>query len=323
MEIKNFNIVVIDFSKNVELEEGIKSLAITEFSCDGIEDFSLDEPTVDSILGERAYSGGDVPESVIDEVSERANAQTNDYKVKFYFFTDNCEENAKDFYEAVKEVEGLSVEMAQEEYSDWNDEWRKHYRPIEVSSRMTVIPEWFKEEGYKENDNAVYIYPGMGFGTGEHETTFLCLKHLDNIRDELPEEGTCLDFGCGSGILGIGTIKMKNMLVEFCDIDPAALDNCVQNLELNLVESRLNGHRLVIRNRFTPKKYDIVFANILEHVLKTEKEVLLDSLKPGSFLILSGILNEQVDGILEEYSSLENISVLSKGDWSAILMKKN
>ncbi len=162
----------------------------------------------------------------------------------------------------------------------------------------------------------------MGFGTGEHDTTYLCLKLLDNIAEQLTDGGECLDFGCGSGILGIGAMKLKNMFVEYVDIDTAALDNCVQNLELNFYENELNGQRLVIRDRFIPKKYELVFANILQHVLISEKPVLLESLKENSFLILSGILNEQVENILENYSELSVVDVISRGDWSAILLRK-
>ena len=70
-------------------------------------------------------------------------------------------------------------------------------------------------------------------------------------------------------------------------------------------------------------KYKLIFANILKHVLLSEKDLLLESLDEGAYLILSGILNEQVDDIVEEYKSLKKIDVLSKGDWSAILMKKD
>lgn len=321
MEIKKFTIVEVDFEKAPNLQEEVKYEAVEEYSCDGIEEFSLDEPQVDELLGERAYSGGDVPESVISEVEERANEETNNFKFKFYFFNDNHAESAKNFSLYLSSFEELAHSVQSLDYQDWNDEWKKHYKPIEVSERMTVIPEWFKEENYKDNKKAIYIYPGMGFGTGEHDTTYLCLKLLDSIADVLTEGADCLDFGCGSGILGIGAMKMKKMYVEYVDIDKAALDNCVQNLELNFHEHELNGQRLVIRNRFEPKKYELVFANILQHVLLSEKPTLMDSLKEGSYLVLSGILNEQVETIIDAYSELSVVDVVSRGDWSAILLK--
>lgn len=322
MEIRKFTIVEVDFKNATALQEEVKQMAVDEYSCDGIEEFSLDEPQVDELLGERAYSGGDVPESVISEVEQRANANIDNFKFKFYFFNEGHEKNAKNFMIYLSTFEELVVQEDLLDYQDWNDEWRKHYKPIPVSERLSVIPEWFKEGDYKKNKKAIYIYPGMGFGTGEHDTTYLCLKLLDNIAHQLTEGGDCLDFGCGSGILGIGAMKLKNMFVEYVDIDTAALDNCVQNLELNFYENELNGQRLVIRDRFTPKKYELVFANILQHVLISEKPLLLDSLNENGFLILSGILNEQVETILENYSELSVVDVISRGDWSAILLRK-
>ncbi|WP_419173226.1 50S ribosomal protein L11 methyltransferase [Halobacteriovorax sp.] len=315
-----FKIVTIEFKTSSQCEE-VNKIALNDFEVDGIEEFSMEEERVDEILGERAYSGGDVPESVIDEVVDIS--ANEDVKKFNYFFFQGDISRAEEFANTLDQMD-LSYEIKEEEYSDWNEVWKKHYAPIEVTDELSVIPEWFKEDDYKTNDNNIYIIPGMGFGTGEHETTYLCLKHYMAVKDDFKDKDLCLDFGCGSGILGIGAVKKNNMLVDFVDIDPAALDNCHENLKLNLVEDRLNGHRLIARKRFSvDDKYKLVFANILKHVLLSEKDLLLESLDDGAYLILSGILNEQVDDILEEYKSLKKIDVLSKGDWSAILMKKD
>ncbi len=109
----------------------------------------------------------------------------------------------------------------------------------------------------------------------------------------------------------------------FCDIDKSALDNCVQNLVLNFDGENLQGSQLVIRERLSQgKKYQLVFANILEHVLLIEKETLIESLEQKGYLIVSGLLNHQVDNIVREYSSLKKIDVLTKNDWSAILFQR-
>lgn len=321
VEKGNFNIVHVKFNDKSEAVN-VSEIALSAFGADGIEEFSINEQLVDEILGDRAYSGGDVPLEVIDEVEDETKLR-EELRYKYYFFNGDIgrsEDFAAHLTENFPEIE-VNIEIG--EYADWNEEWRKHYAPIVVTDDLSVVPEWFKEEGYKENKNNIYINPGMGFGTGEHETTFLCLSLFDEFKTFIPEKSLCLDFGCGSGILGIGAIKLRDMQVDFIDIDPAALDNCLTNLQLNFHEEDLNGHALVARNRFEiSEKYNLVFANILEHVLISEKPIILDSLADDGVLILSGILNEQVDNIKDHYKSLELLSVKSKGDWSAIALRK-
>ncbi|MEE3079486.1 MAG: 50S ribosomal protein L11 methyltransferase [Bdellovibrionota bacterium] len=316
-----FLVVKVKLTDPAVIEE-VKEIAFGKYDADGIQEFAIDEARVDEILGERAYSGGDVPEEVIDEVSD-ITTETNDFDYSFYFFNGDIT-RGEGFSKAVVSLDGVeSCEVENQEYSDWNAEWRKHYKPIDVKSDFKVIPEWFKEDNYKSDKENIYINPGMGFGTGEHETTFLCLSLFDDVKSEFSHGSLCLDFGCGSGILGIGAMKKARMLVDFVDIDPRALDNCLTNLKLNFEESELNGLRLISRDRFElSDKYKLVFANILEHVLISEKELLLDSLDSKGYLILSGILNHQVDNIKSQYESLIYLDHISKGDWSAIIFKK-
>jgi len=321
---KKFYEVKVVFNNTESLDlESLNSRAMGEFDCDGVQEFSLDEPTVDKILGERAYSGGDIPESVIDEVDDVA--QCDYLSLVYYFYEgEEVEKSANEFKEFVSLNKNTASALIEERpWDDWNQEWRKHYSPIKVDESLYVVPEWEKDKTDVSEENSLFIYPGMGFGTGEHQTTYLCLKLFMNILDDLKEVDSCLDFGCGSGILGIAAIKKRNMPVVFCDIDKDALNNCLQNLELNFNGKDLSGSSLVSRDKFCASiEHKLVFANILENVLLLEKSLLIDSVASGGYLIVSGLLNNQVDNIVESYSELEKVSVLSKDDWSAILFKK-
>lgn len=320
--VEKFNFVLVQYSRdNVQLAAEINSYALEEFGCDGIEEFALEEARVDEILGERAYSGGDIPETLIDEV-QAATLDQDSVTYKYFFYQNDFEENAGDFTAFLKaNFPELPLYQAQKDFEDWNAEWKKFYTPIIVSPRLEIIPEWLKETRESSPAEKVYIYPGMGFGTGTHETTYLCLSLFDKISEKFSEGAHCLDFGCGSGILGIAALKTKNMETLFCDIDKSALDNCVQNLVLNFEGKNLEGTQLVIRDRFkADRKYQLVFANILEHVLLLEKDTLINSLEKGGFLIVSGLLNHQVDNIVQNYP-LKKVDVLSKNDWSAILFQ--
>lgn len=322
MNNNKFNFVLVQFGQNtIKLAPEINAYAIEDFSCDGIEEFSLEEARVDEILGERAYSGGDVPESLLDEVTIATESQV-EITYKYFFYQDNFEGNCADFVLFLKEnFPEIPLYTAQKNIEDWNAEWKKFYAPIIVSNRLEVIPEWLKETHLNSGAEKVYIYPGMGFGTGTHETTYLCLKLFDEISSSINSSMRCLDFGCGSGILGIASLKIKKTPTVFCDIDKAALDNCVQNLMLNLEGEKLNGTSLVIRDRYTKEKFELIFANILLHVLILEKDTILDSLASNGYLIVSGLLNNQVEKIIEEYTAVDLVKVVTKGDWSAILFR--
>ena len=305
-----------------QLEE-INALAMSDYACDGVQEFSIDESTVDEILGQRAYSGGDVPLEVIDEVDDIASGKHLSL-VYFFYQSENALEDAEIFKEYLKSNEKVvDIELCHKEWEDWNKEWRKFYKPIVVSDELIVVPEWQKNEVSFKEEDCIYIYPGMGFGTGEHQTTYLCLKLFMNILGDLAKSSSCLDFGCGSGILGIAAIKKMSMNVEFCDIDEQALNNCLQNLNLNFDGKNLDGSSLVSRRKFKGnRKFELVFANILENVLLLEKEELLKSVADRGYLIVSGLLNHQVDSIINNYSEFEKVEVISKDDWSAILFKK-
>ena len=229
----------VEIALNQEFELEIDELAYKYCECQGVEDFSIDEPKVDEILGERSYSGGDVPETVISEVEGVVETE-NPFR-KFYFPSLELSE---------KFIEGLASEFKIEgkllsaDVQDWNDEWRKHYKPIEIDAILSIIPAWEKDDSAISEKNKIFIYPGMGFGTGEHETTFLCMKSFQDFRAELPKDLNCLDFGCGSGILGIAVNKTFKAPVDLYDIDPAALENCKQNITLNDLD--LNDYKFLL-----------------------------------------------------------------------------
>ena len=323
MEDRYYYSVSINFIDRLELKEVVMAKAVDDYFCQGIEDFSMNEEQVDEALGEKAFSGGSVPQDVLDEV-DLSQAVREGQRVKFYFHEGDIENNVDNFQKYLrKNCEYLDVEVEKNNWTDWNAEWKKSYKPIEISSRLTIIPEWEKEE-WADKKEALFIYPGMGFGTGDHETTFLCLQIFDELNQN-NKFAHCLDFGCGSGILGMSALKLSPMKVDFCDIEIEALNNCKQNLELNFLPDQLDGQRLVSRERFVVKKdYDLIFANILEHILIEEKELLKECLKENGSLIVSGILIEQMKKIKDEFSEMgfqlkeEKI----KGQWAALLFLK-
>lgn len=310
-------VTLFHLQSSVQQRAELVSLALENLNALGAEEFSLNEPEVDALLGERSYSGGDLPEEILDEVEEKVLNRPGTFR---YFFED--EESANSFYQHVKEHYLCEAQLERQPAQDWNAEWKKHYSAIEVNDELTILPSWEIGKQHKGR-YSVAIHPGMGFGTGSHETTFLCLKlfteHLlhKNIRG-------VLDFGSGSGILGLAALKFfPELKVDFYDIDPEANKNCYENAKLNGLENC--AFRLLLpeyRDKLL-SSYDVVFANILENILLLERDQLVSMTAPGGSLILSGILTHQAPAVIQAYSPhLELIQRLDKGDWSALLFQR-
>ena len=327
MEEKTYSELSIKvIEKESDWLEVLKEKAFEEYSCGGSLDFFMDEPEVDEALGEKAYSGESIPGNVLETI-EASQELEADRWVKLFFYEEDHRNNVDKFQKYLrKSFPDLVYKEELRPWLDWNSEWRKSFKTIEVSTHLSIVPEWEKEN-WKGRKEGLFIYPGMGFGTGNHETTYLCLKIVDDlIHRKKVNFDSCLDFGCGSGILGIAVLKLiENIPVDFCDLEIEALENCKNNLEINFPGKDLNGCRLVSRERFSPvKKYALIFANILEHVLLKESPLLEECLLDDGFLILSGILLEQRENIKEEFNSKGFIFIDEKvkGAWAALLFKK-
>lgn len=292
-----------------ELIEIISNLVFIKFNCRGIDEYSLDEKSVDEILGERSYCGGDVTADLIDEVD----SIENDQRVVLYF---DLEQNLLELATFLKEL-NLEFEICIKEDQDWNSEWKKHFSKIVIDEEMDVVPSWDKK-GKKDD---ILIYPGQGFGTGSHETTYLCLKLLREFNKV--SSFKVFDHGCGSGILGIAAkIHFNKADVHMYDIDSQAYENTIQNIILNnysedeIVVFKYDDKELI------NGRYDLIFANILLHVLRDEKEFLLNKIANNGKIIFSGILNEQLDELKEIYNNLKFVKSIVKNDWTAAIFEK-
>ncbi|RLA64232.1 MAG: hypothetical protein DRQ88_05205 [Epsilonproteobacteria bacterium] len=306
-------IAILNSATEEELIE-INQKAFDDFNCEGIEEYNLDEESIDEILGREAYLGAEIPLELIEKLEGKSQ------KIKYHFIG----EGAEDFKRYLEE-KGFKVELARNPWDDWNKKWKQFYKPIVVSPELKIIPILEEDKEFIREDDCIYIYPGMGFGTGTHETTFLCLKMFTDLFKSGFKPASCLDFGCGSGILGVATLKLTYTNVLFCDVDREALDNCKKNLYLNFNDDRLHGSSLIARDRFKPSEgFDLVYANILENILLKESEVIISSLKKGGKLIVSGLLKNQEEGFLANFDSekkLEKIKTEFIGDWCAILFE--
>lgn len=189
------------------------------------------------------------------------------------------------------------VQVAYVEDSDWENNWRAFYKPIEAGQRLVVVPEW--EEIPEGSRVPLRLDPGLIFGTGSHATTRMCLAELENYA----AGSRVLDLGCGSGILGIGALVLGAVSCLGCDIDPKAPDVVLSNAALNGIGSdRLQARAGDIisdgglRAEFGGG-YDLVLANIVSDVIIPLSPFVPGFMAPGGVFITSGIIEGRQDEV--------------------------
>lgn len=202
------------------------------------------------------------------------------------------------------------------EDKDWEREWMQHYHPIQCNDNLWVCPSWIAPPDPTATN--ILLDPGLAFGTGTHPTTFLCLKWL---AEQDLKSLSVIDYGCGSGILGIAALLLGAQHAVGIDIDPQALiasrDNAVRN--------GLNPESFPV---FMPQakpsaQVDVIIANILAGPLVDLAPQILTLLKPGGLLCLSGILATQAQDVIAAYAKEINFSAPEqKDEWVCIYGKK-
>ena len=205
------------------------------------------------------------------------------------------------------------------EGDDWIDVWKKHFRPIHIGKRVVIVPEWI-DYAKADREVAVLLDSNMAFGTGEHETTSMCLEYL---QEYLKEGDTCIDVGCGSGILGISAALLGAKLSYLTDIDPIAVESSKHNALKNGVSERvIVAHSNLLDD--SEIKGDIMLANITAEILVLLAPSIPKNLKEGGTLILSGILNDRVDKVKSAFGAagLITVSEKHKGEWCALVLRR-
>ena len=306
--------IVAEFNENNFELDNLNTVALKDYGCDGVHEYSLEEDEIDKLLGARSYGGGNPPSEIFDEIEEHSKRNQIIYA---YCFSEENEKRAISWMNFLLEQSFIfRVDLIEKPYEDWNEKWREHYQEIEIAEDFSIIPSWQKENKTK----GIYLYPGQGFGTGQHETTYLCLKLFYQIKNI--SFSNCLDYGCGSGVLGLGVRFFHPKIdIDFYDIEKEALENTKQNLSYNEWENEKNLNVFIDPEKMKDE-YSLVFANILANTLIELKEDISSRVKEDGYLILSGILNEQVEDVLDHYKSFKRIQLRKKGDWSAILLKR-
>ena len=199
---------------------------------------------------------------------------------------------------------------------DWRNNWKQFFFPIPVGEKLLIRPTWRDE--YDAGDRKVInIDPGMAFGTGNHETTRLCLKCLEKY---VAEDQKILDVGCGSGILSIAAVLGAESAFGV-DIDPTAVRTAVENAEVNKVETQCE----FVAGNLTDKvsgTYDIVVANIVADAIIMLSQDVKNFMTDESVYIMSGIIDTRKDEVLNAIDKdFEVIELMEESGWVCIAAK--
>ncbi len=209
----------------------------------------------------------------------------------------------------------LETTCREVEGDDWLEIWRKHFRPLHIGERIVVCPEWINYEK-QPNEKVVKLDSNMAFGTGEHETTSMCLKLL---QEYLTPRSVCIDVGCGSGILGISAIKLGAEFAYLTDIDDIAVKSATHNCKINGVTDKVKvAHSDLLSD--AEIKGDIMLANITAEILCRLAPSIPKNLKDGGTLILSGIIESRLQTVKDAFGAqgLTLEKSIKEGEWYAL-----
>ena len=216
-------------------------------------------------------------------------------RVKFYLSDD---EEGEKILRAIQ-ADGIETEIAYIEDSDWENNWREFYHPLEIGERLLIVPEW--EQADVEGRVILRLDPGLIFGTGSHATTRMCLCALEKYSSQGKK---VLDLGCGSGILGIAALLLGCESVTGCDIHHEAPEVALSNAGLNGIEKDRFMMYVgdILKDEMLQERigtgYAIVLANIVAEVIIQLAPMIKRFMAPGGVFICSGIIEGSQDEVI-------------------------
>lgn len=213
-------------------------------------------------------------------------------------------------------VDSLTLAWREIGAQDWAEGWKQYFSAVQIGDSLVVKPSW--EDGEFPDCAVVTLDPGMAFGTGTHGTTRLCLEFIAARYDEGNGIRHILDVGTGSGILAIAALALGAESAVACDIDPVAVETTCANAAINRCEERIDATLKPLEE--IRGSFDLVVANILAEENVRLAADLCARVAPGGYLVLSGILMEKVDFVIQTFNPQFATAprVNYAGEWACI-----
>lgn len=217
-----------------------------------------------------------------------------------------------------KHIISFTIEEETLEDKNWNEEYEKNVRVIEVTDHIVIKPS-FKDYTPKKDQIIITIDPKMSFGTGEHATTRLVLKFIEKY---LHGDETVLDVGSGTGVLGIGAVMLGAKSAICIDNDEWCSLNGSENVKTNNLESKIEI-RLGEINQVIEKDFDLIVANINKHILLEIAEEIRNKIKETGTVILSGLLIVDEEDIIQKFAlfGFRTINKSVMDEWCALVLQ--
>ena len=216
-------------------------------------------------------------------------------------------------------TEKIFLEVRNVKEKNWFENWKKYYKPLKMTERLIVKPTWEPYEKQKADDIIIEMDPGLAFGTGDHETTRMCMQILEY---HVKEGVKVLDIGCGSGILGITALKLGAKTCVGVDFDNNAIKTARENAKINGVKDKIvfkEGNLLDV----VSGKYDVIVANIVADAIIELSKATADYLNPDGIFIASGIIRQRYDEVKAHLIG-QNYSIINElfmEEWVAVAVK--
>ncbi len=261
----------------------------------------------------------------------------DDGSAKVSFYLDDTYDVPETLHQVMKSLERLKqeidcgsceIEAGETEDKDWINNWKQYFKPFVVDD-ILIKPTWESIPEEHADKLLIQIDPGTAFGTGQHETTQLCIHGL---RKYMQQGDKVLDVGTGSGILAITALKLGAGMAVGTDLDDNAINAAKENLEVNGIAPEqfpvMIGNLIddkAVKDAVGYGAYDIVVANILADVIIPLQGEVAPHLKQGGIFITSGIINireADVQAAFAGNDALEVIETVTQGEWVSIVARK-
>lgn len=212
------------------------------------------------------------------------------------------------------------ITMSEVNEEQWSTAWKKYYKPVKVSEKITITPTWEDYQPVSSDEIIIELDPGMAFGTGTHPTTVLSLQALEKY---MGQHQTVTDVGTGSGVLSVASALLGAKEVFAYDLDEVAVRSAKINAKINKVADQITCKQNNLLSNVSHQS-DIIVANILaEIILRFEKDAY-ELLKPGGIFITSGIIQTKKQTVKQALVDVgfELLEVNQMEDWISIIARK-